>query len=485
MEGSFPEEIQKACRVGDVETLQRILSQDPSLLNMVDSKLRWSPLYRTVICGHIEATEFLLKQGADPNIKNNLGETPLHQAAENSQAKLVKLLLKYKADPNTQQNDGNTPLHQSSYKGDESIVSMLLKNKADPNIENSVFGKTPLHYAVEYGHEEVVKLLVQFNANPNLKDKTDRSPVEMASVEIKQFLMRSPRSPHNSDRSFTNSPLLLPSPEPVDAIPAIPMNSFTELDLSPKTSIKPVEGYSEKPSFSTSTIFEPDAEKSQLDIRPSKAFSFGGCDGRNLNAWLLSTGLDFLFEKLMNAGYDDVDQMVSQMMSGMPITEENLNKIGIDKPGHRKRLLVALEEECRPYKSSRRTNRNQSQGFMKCCMAAIPANAGVLNIPELEKWLKMQDLEELFPLFVASGYDDLEHLFVLMNSRWEISDKILMTEIGITKQAHRYKILARLKNDSIGFESMKKGGFTSRYRRDELAIERNTNSTACSSCVIY
>lgn len=485
METSFPEEIQKACRVGDVETLQKILSQDPTLLNMVDSKLRWSPLYRTVICGHIEATKFLLSQGADPNIKNNLGETPLHQAAEISQAKLVKILLKYKADPNSQQNDGNTPLHQSSYKGDVSIVNILLQNKADPNIENSVFGKTPLHYAVEYGHEEIVKLLVQFNANIHLKDKTDRSPVETASVEIRQLLTRSPRSPPGSDRSFQNSPLLLPSPEPVDAIPAIPMHSFTGLDLSPKTSIKPAEGYSEKPSFSTSTIFEPDAEKSQLDIRASKAFSFGGCDGKNLNIWLESMRLEFLFEKLMNAGYDDVEQMVSQMCSGMPITEENLQKIGIDKSGHRKRLLAALDEECRPYKSSRRTHRNQSSGFMKCCMAAIPANAGVLNIPELEKWLKMINLEELYPLFVSSGYDDLEHLFVLMNSRHEISEKVLISEIGINKQAHRYKILAKLKNDAIGFESMKKGGYTSRYRRDELAIERNTNSTACSSCSIY
>lgn len=101
---TFPEELQKACRLGDVSTLQKSLTENPHLLNQVDSKLKWSLLYRTVICGHIEATEYLLHEGADPNIKNNLGETPLHQAAENSQAKLVKLLLKHKADPNAQQN---------------------------------------------------------------------------------------------------------------------------------------------------------------------------------------------------------------------------------------------------------------------------------------------------------------------------------------------------------------------------------------------
>ena len=101
---SFPEEIQRACRLGDVESLKSFLTEHPLYLNIVDQKLRWSPLYRTVICGHIEATEFLLELGADPNLRNNLGETPLHQAADNSQAKIVKLLLNHKADSNIQQN---------------------------------------------------------------------------------------------------------------------------------------------------------------------------------------------------------------------------------------------------------------------------------------------------------------------------------------------------------------------------------------------
>ena len=42
-----------------------------------------------MICGHVEATSFLLEKGADPNMKNNLGETPLHQAADNNQYKLA------------------------------------------------------------------------------------------------------------------------------------------------------------------------------------------------------------------------------------------------------------------------------------------------------------------------------------------------------------------------------------------------------------
>jgi len=93
-------------------------------------------LYRTVISGHLEATKFLLIEGADPNNPNNLGETPLHQAADNSQYLIAELLLEFKADPNFQQNDGDSPLHHAAFRGDSRMVEILLKMNADPNLHN-------------------------------------------------------------------------------------------------------------------------------------------------------------------------------------------------------------------------------------------------------------------------------------------------------------------------------------------------------------
>ena len=141
--------------------------------------------------------------------------------------------------------------------------------------------------------------------------------------------------------------------------------------------------------------------------------------------------------------------------------------------------------KARPFKSSRRTYRAQQNNPLKCCMAVIPANLGWISVPELEKWLGIMELAYAFPLFVENGFEDLEQLLAMMNSRWEITDKILANDIGICKQAHRFKILARLKVDSVGFESMKKGGMTSRYRREEMSIEKNVNSTACNSCAVF
>ena len=89
-----------------------------------------------MICGYFEGTEFLLKQGADPNITNSLGETPLHQAADNAQYKIAKLLLDYRANPNAQQNDGDTPLHHAAFRGDFNMLKMILEHGGNPNLSN-------------------------------------------------------------------------------------------------------------------------------------------------------------------------------------------------------------------------------------------------------------------------------------------------------------------------------------------------------------
>ena len=77
-------DIQKACRLGNIELLNAILGAHPEMINALDSKLGWAPIYRAVICGHYKITKVLLKAGANPNVKNKLGESPLHQAADNA-----------------------------------------------------------------------------------------------------------------------------------------------------------------------------------------------------------------------------------------------------------------------------------------------------------------------------------------------------------------------------------------------------------------
>ena len=74
---------------------------------------------------------------------------------------------------------------------------------------------------------------------------------------------------------------------------------------------------------------EPDAEKSIMPLQIKPKFV-----SDPLYEWLERLNLQYLFELLSDAGFDDVDSMIEQMRSPLPITEETLKNIGIEKPGH-------------------------------------------------------------------------------------------------------------------------------------------------------
>ncbi len=92
------------------------------------------------------AVGLLLKAGADPNIHNDRGQTPLHCAnGFNS----IASLLKAGANPNQQDNQGKTPLHYAAKVGlDKESINLFLESRAKLNILDKQ-GKTPLDVAID------------------------------------------------------------------------------------------------------------------------------------------------------------------------------------------------------------------------------------------------------------------------------------------------------------------------------------------------
>ncbi|CAG9327764.1 unnamed protein product [Blepharisma stoltei] len=508
---SVKDDIFRACRLGDLFLLNQTLSHPEANINQIDPELGWTPLYHTVICGHFEVAQFLLDKGASPNIPSKIGETPLHQAADNSKFRMAKLLLEYNADPNNQQHDGDTPLHHAASKGDLKLTSLLLSYKANPNITNYVFGRAALHYSVEYGHEKIVKILIKHGASIEIKDRIGKTPLDLApNNDLKKILTHKISAENSSEKSTRTSPLCMPSLDPIDTIPSIPMQSFENISLSPHSS-RSNSGYSTpsnelkfldlknrkrltinsrhnstqtQPDLnrSLSSVLEPESEKlvNETMVEKQREVSFGGENKPQMYNWLVMTKLDELFDVLLNAGYDDIKQMCEQMRSSMPLNDEILKEIGVKKPGLRKRLLAALDEDALPKPFSLNSKRRQK---WRCCSVATPTSEGV-SFPTLRNWLLTLGLDMLLPLFENSGYDDLEHLLALMNSRWPITDEILKNEIKISKPGHRHRILSKLKDDSNGVRTMKRnyGGFSNRSRKEDIIVEAEANSTACEIC---
>ncbi|CCX31249.1 Similar to Ankyrin repeat domain-containing protein 50; acc. no. Q9ULJ7 [Pyronema omphalodes CBS 100304] len=63
-----------------------------------------------IIKGHKEVACLLLEKGADVDIQDRFGNTPLSIAAQNGHMTATRILLEKGADINLRDNDGRTPL---------------------------------------------------------------------------------------------------------------------------------------------------------------------------------------------------------------------------------------------------------------------------------------------------------------------------------------------------------------------------------------
>ncbi|KAF3082325.1 hypothetical protein TWF706_010908 [Orbilia oligospora] len=99
----------------------------------------------------------LLDNGAQPDLSDEYGNTPLSRAVEEDSAVVVQLLLA--KNVKTDYIYKPTPLSRASEKGNAEIVKMLLDNGAQPDLSDE-YGNTPLSRAVEEDSAAVVQLLL-------------------------------------------------------------------------------------------------------------------------------------------------------------------------------------------------------------------------------------------------------------------------------------------------------------------------------------
>lgn len=106
------------------------------------------------------ATVQLLLAGGAILTSNFVGETPLHFANLDSLAPF-KLLLSASADPNAKDENGNTPLHQAVRWNRTPIVRELASNGANILVKNR-FGLTPVDIAFRTRSEESARILFDY-----------------------------------------------------------------------------------------------------------------------------------------------------------------------------------------------------------------------------------------------------------------------------------------------------------------------------------
>jgi ankyrin repeat protein len=99
--------------------------------------------------------KLLVDRGAEINIANKFGQTPLQTAADACSPEVVKFLIDKGAEVNTMNfyNSTSTPLHTAAGWWCLESVQHLLKAGADQNIKDNA-GRTPLDIAKEFIRSE-------------------------------------------------------------------------------------------------------------------------------------------------------------------------------------------------------------------------------------------------------------------------------------------------------------------------------------------
>ncbi|NWW22179.1 BARD1 protein, partial [Falcunculus frontatus] len=117
-------------------------------------------LHVASIKGDLASVEQLLKNGADPNVKDHAGWTPLHEACNHGHREVVELLLRHRALVNTTGYQNDSPLHDAARNGHVAIVELLLLHGASRDAVN-IFGLRPVDYAESEKMKSVLMLPVK------------------------------------------------------------------------------------------------------------------------------------------------------------------------------------------------------------------------------------------------------------------------------------------------------------------------------------
>ena len=160
-----------------------------------------------------------------------------------------------------------------------------------------------------------------------------------------------------------------------------------------------------------------------------------------LKNFLMQINMQKYYTILKMNGFDNINLLIEQMRTNIPIKDSELKNAGIDIPGDRAKILIRLEEKGNLFPFP----------IPKNVYYSLEDNTdihGDNNIINLKRWLNEFKMENYLNNFIKNGYHTVELFLFQMISKNPIDNDILQYEIGIEKIGHRSRILSILKEES-------------------------------------
>ena len=155
----------EASALGRGDVIEKLLKDDPQLANDYSGD-GFTALGLACFFGNVSAVEQLLRAGAEVNAadRNPMRVAPIHSAGANRDPQIAltitRMLIDSGAEINVAQEGGWTPLHEAAAHGNDELVRLLLENGADKNARGTN-GKTPADLAMDAKYVETAALLIQ------------------------------------------------------------------------------------------------------------------------------------------------------------------------------------------------------------------------------------------------------------------------------------------------------------------------------------
>ena len=139
-----------------------------------------TPLHHAVRCRWLDWARDLIQAGANIDATDYRLFTPLHVASQGGQAPMIRLLLSENANCDARDQIGATPLHYTVLHGPFPGCNILTKTGADIHASD-LSGATPLHWAAKSGRPDFVQLLIRAGANPEVIDQSGATAMQYAA----------------------------------------------------------------------------------------------------------------------------------------------------------------------------------------------------------------------------------------------------------------------------------------------------------------
>jgi ankyrin repeat protein len=166
-----PKELIELVKRGKLDEVRKTIESDRSLANL--KRRDGLPLlYFAVVNGHLDTVTYLLDMGAQIDARTQSGSA-LHGAADNEFADIAEVLLARGANPHLRDDSGQTPLHKANMDQSGRVAAMLISSGADINAID-LQGRTALHRCKS---KAVAKLLVEKRADVNATDNNGYTPL--------------------------------------------------------------------------------------------------------------------------------------------------------------------------------------------------------------------------------------------------------------------------------------------------------------------